>query len=340
MDYHTGRFSRRDIDAIKRGFGDHAYKTGIALGDNYLSIRPYINGGIEMFDGVTRESLTGFEKKNRGQNKDRTPTQPSRIYFDPKCKGPHASGMPPQEFPDRMRDGLIEIAIGAGYDIMANSAGKKVHLNGNMNDRKQRRINMLKDLENAGYRGVSLGVKPVAFPLIASKEPLNYNGEPIRTFEDLKSANVEVISEIASIVKQYGKEKGMKFRSVKQAYGGADRQVAGGLFPVGSDLMERGSVVLENARFVAPIVDKNNGQSELCIITYSEPFTLVTEQAYKRERAFFDVLFAFTEDCVTLTMEEEPELFEEKYLGFIERYKSRVAQLIKDGQMSRKEAFS
>ncbi len=324
--YPVEGFSGSDIKTLSMGISKRADRFAVAVGDNYIGIRPLITGGIEMYDGVTGKSLTGFEKKSRNGEIDGNPVQPSRIYLNSECNEPHASGMPPQEFPNRMSEGLIDVAICAGYDIMVNNAGMRVHLNGEMNNPSTRTANMIEDLKEAGYLGVSLGVKPVAFPIIASRSPKYHRR--INTLDDLRQTNVDAISEVSEVLRQYGKKKGIHFKNIRQAFGGADNQVASGLFPIGSDLLETGGNILKHARWVVPVVDEDG---KMCIVTYSEPFLLVGEKPYKRDKPFFDDLFQFTKGCVEASRVNEPELFAERYVGFLQRFREKEAKLMEEG---------
>jgi hypothetical protein len=245
--------------------------------------------------------------------------------------------MPPQNFPERLKGGVLKIAIGAGYDLMMNDALESgdvaIHLNGKMNDPATRGQHMVRDLANAGYAAVNLGVKPVVFPLITPRRQKGYAGNVIRRFEDLRgSGDVKAMSEIHRIFRRYLEEKGIPFSSVSGAHGGADGEAIANLWDLVADLAETGNELVRWAKYVDMVED---AQGKPCFVTYSQPHLVVPQRVFDSDKPFFDELFALTQEAVDFLKVKEPALFDEKYLGLPGRFRERERALMEEGIIDR-----
>ncbi len=183
--------SREVLEGLKR----YGREVAIAMGDNFPSIRVLKEMGISLYHPITKTELTGYEKKYRDGS-----GQPSLAYFDKDDESSFVSIFPPQDFPSRLKEGLIKIVIGAGYDIQLNSANIAdiEYLNGSYDNPAEREKVMERQLNKIGYRGVNLELKPVTYPLLALRE------HKVETLDDLKKkSDMIAISEMPNLMYKF-----------------------------------------------------------------------------------------------------------------------------------------
>ncbi len=327
------------IEGLK-GYGN---SVAVGKGDNFLSLRvllksepeaPYKKDGLELFNPVTGEVITGFEGSRNGNRLPRHlesrygngfPSQPAKLLFDTDGDY-HISVSRPQCFPEDMKTGTVKIAIGAGFDILADSSKlKTLHLNGQLSQREKRESVMRTDLGNMGCVGECLGIKPVIFYLISSRGNGN-DSNIVKTLNDLKRYGGPVVTEFPHLGRTFFRQKGLDNVDVKHVYGGADDRVISGLEPTGLDLSETGQRLLDYVHDVR-MVTYGDGTDPV-VILFSYPWLLTTEKTYSKDKPFFDDLFMLTRNNRKILEKYEPALYEEQFGDLHTRFKEKERALV------------
>ncbi len=306
----------------------------IAKGDLYPSIHlllPY----MQLYN-ENGEELKGYEEKGqrimtrprffdsiRGPKEEKRPPQPNSAFFDPdggkNMDNNYFSITAPQHFPTHFKTGRTVLAIGAGYDIMMEYCGTlPFTLNGSYEDPQTRYEVMRNELKKAGFVGESIGIKPVMLPIISHRKA------NIQTLDEMrKRSDVVVASELPRTMQDYMNQKDIKVY-VHPAFSGADNDAGIWLFDVTADILETGGSLLDNIRSFRLVLDDDGN---LAIMLYSIPWVLTTTDHYNRDPKFFDGVFAMTRNSRGVLGKEKPELFEERYAGFEERFTKREKEL-------------
>lgn len=274
--------------AYKKVFGDA--NLAIAKGDLFRGVVVVARKAeYKFYDSVAAteahekgerpQPLTGDEDKGKGLAVLYVRDDLRGKGFDPDKFNPRYAEnletvcvLPPQDFPERMREGVIDVAIGAGYDIQTDASGlSPLELNGDIHNSETRIEAMGVELVRCGYHPiVCLEYKPTVIAAITRRD------SGVRFLGDMKNGDVPVVTELKHIGEEFRQREGLPGR-MKPAFGGADGQALGGLVPVAFDVVETGGNMRKH-QAIGTFVRDDMG--EIVRITYSLPFAIARREAY------------------------------------------------------------
>lgn len=312
---HLATYTDKDFDVLAlystkvaehlEPLGD--LRVGIAKGDNWKGAARTLMGAGYVLKSPSGRVMTGNEKKKTGEQPLCATTQAGDVFFI----------FPPQDFPERLRDGDIDMVVGAGYDIQVNYAMvPNLNLNGEMANPETRIEAMRKELERSecGIPLVHLGYSPVVSVLMTRRDG------GLRQLGEMRKRRANTgLSEYPHILDQYGRYAEVPFNRIKKATGGAETQLMAGFADVASDVVQTGGSLIGAIGGIR-LIRGDNGK--VVRVNYSDAWALASPHAMadagKKDR--IDMFAKRLGTGVATARALEPDLFMPLYEDGLQEY--------------------
>ncbi|MBL7206231.1 MAG: hypothetical protein ISS36_01380 [Candidatus Aenigmarchaeota archaeon] len=315
----------------------------IAVGDHYRgSIKLLREAGICLYNpdeisGERLAPLTGEECRRDVKGKMVNHAPKFALFTDNPEYADRAKRVAlfyPQDHPKWLERGVIDMAIGSGYDILMDESDlTPLALNGSFRtSAEEREALMESELHRAGYEAaMTLKFKPVIFNLVTKDRRF-------KTIADMKKYGKSIIGVTVCphILGDFFWQKGIG-GEVVEGFGAIEAQIEYGCGNVMSEVTETGKSLRDKRSGDGSehswwwVVDEQTGELE--IVTHTEPCVIASKSGYQKEPRLIEELFETFRGngdigAIERLRRIHPDMFEERYVPFIKEIRDEELELL------------